>query len=284
MRHGKSMAGVAGLALLLATTAVAQDTGNPAKTPAKSGGAAQQPKSATPVAKDVTAPAFVPVKLGPQAPLLRPDGQPLGNIHDHVVDRETGKIPFSIVESSRPEDKGRRSLVPFERFTWNATKQALELPLTADELAKLPEWDPKALQSLSGLVGKAPAPKEGVPQDASAQKERVKNLLASEIAKSPVTAGGEAFGTIETALLEPQRGGIPLVLVAQAPLAQPEVFVIPWKASKHDDPKTFALSQSLADMEQAPKIPKGDLQPLADEAFIQSVLRFYKLSPPLGGS
>jgi len=277
MHHVKNMPA---LALLLATALVAGERATWAQTTP----AGQTKQAATATPDKQAEPAFVPVEIGPANMLKGPDGQALGAIVDHVVDRQNGQIAFVIVQASTPENPQRRTLVPFSRFTWNAKERKLELPLSAAELAKLDEYDPKNLQTLGGAqASKEGAPKEGAP-GAEPRKEVVKNVLASEVARGPLTAGGEPFGTIDTLLLDPRRGAIAHVLVARTvPSGSKDFVVVPWQAMKRSDDGRLGLSLSGAELEQAPTVQRGNLAPLSDEKFLAELRAFYKL-PPMKGA
>jgi sporulation protein YlmC with PRC-barrel domain len=278
MRLERHVTSLPFLAVLLAATPDAQRKD---ARPIPAGGQGQQE------AEVEQGPPFLPADTGPKAVLSGADGQPLATIQDHVVDRRSGQVLFVVLEGSQPEAKGRRALLPYGQLQYDAKERRLLLPLTPAELAQLPEFDPKALQSL-GATGSTPPekPRQDPGQQEPVPQEPVRNLLASQIARSAVQARGERLGSIDTLLLEPRRGTIALVLVQRTPSpAQGKgALVVPWQVLSRDAEGRFGLDLGLAELEQAPALEKSELAKLADEQLLEAIRRFHKLPQAPGTS
>ena len=218
MKHTRLLALVPALALFAADPALARQEG---------GGTAQDEQDQRPTLRPMT---FVKASIGSTAFVKNEEGRRLGVVRDHVIGRQSGKV-VHVAVGPVDEEQGPAHLVPYDRFSWDAEKQLLSLPLSADELAELPVFDPENLPpvGVSDLAGKDGEKKgEGEAQEAAAAKMRA-SLASSVVLGSKIMAAREPFATVRELILEPKLGSIEFVL-ARSRGAEGDPHIIPWRA------------------------------------------------------
>lgn len=266
------------LLALLASPMLGQEQGQkpgqqPGQTP-PAAPTAQQPKETG--AKEIL---LIRAETGAKASVKTADGQAVGSIADYVIERESGRVPYVVLQTTG----GKKVAVPYQQFKWDGKSRELRVTSSAADLEKLHEFEMDKLQSL-GQPGSTAKPDEGQakPGEASAPKgdENPKNLLASQIARNQVLAEAKPVGTIETLILNAKEGRTPVVLVTPTEKMD-GTLVVPFRALKRDATGKWTMTVSADTLKTAPMIKGSDLDKLNDPAFQQQVQSFYKLPQPL---
>jgi len=215
-------------------------------------------------------PVFIDAALGAKATVNGVDGQPLGTIHDHVIDRKSGRVGGAVLKVELAGES-RLVLVPFGRFVWDTAGRQLRADISKEELAKMPEFEP---------IEDGQAPEKG--NSASTPK----TLASTELLRSKVLAEKDPFGTVSGLVLEPSRGMIAFVLIQPAGQGS-DPYVVPWQATTWDSkaPTEGSLqgvvAMALDKLSSAPRLERGDLRSLeTDPSALKGIYAFYGLEPP----
>lgn len=236
---------------------------------AQEGGAEQNPQGKEKTQPDPR-PVFIDAALGAKAAVNGVDGQPLGTIHDHVIDRKSGRVG-GVVLKAELAGEARLVLVPFGRFVWDAAARQLRADISKEELERMPEFEP---------VEDGDAPEKG--NSASAPK----TLASTEVLRSKVLAEKDPFGTVSGLVLEPSRGTIAFLLVKPAGQGS-DPYVVPWQAATWDSkaPAEGALQCAVAmapdKLSGAPRLEGGDTRSLeTDPTLLKGIYAFYGVEQP----
>ena len=237
------------------------------------------------VAKRAMGPQLVKAPIGSAAKVQTADGIALGTFEDHVIDLSTGAVVFVVVKTA---DASR--LVPYSRFSWDAETRALSLAATPEDLAGMPEYDAKKLQSLDGFGRVADAAEAGT-QEASAKSDEIlRNVTASQLLGASVFVEKSSFASTSGLVLDPTIGRIGFVLVHDAPARNASPMIVPWRAldwtqEKADDNGHFRLGMTKAQLIDAPRLEGGDPKTLADRDAVKTIRSFYReVAPKRGGA
>lgn len=230
-----------------------------------------------PQAQELQRRTFVKASTGATAIVNDEEGQRLGVVRDHVIDLRSGRV---LQVAVAVDDKGNQArLVPYDRFSWSAEGQSLSLRMTADELGAMPVYDPG---NLSASDARASGGEGGKSLGAMKQGQK---LASSGIRGSEVMARQEGFASVRELVLEPKLGTIAFVL-ASRPSAKADPLIIPWpamtwKGAEEEGRGHFALPMAIDALEDAPELEGGDPARLEDGKTLESIYRFYDLTPPL---
>ncbi len=288
------------LTALVATPALGFAVQGPGDTPQDQ--PAQEEQQAQPE-HEAQPPLYLRVEIGPKAIVRDPMGVGLGAIHDHVVERATGRVLYVVVEPLARSEEEERVLVPFRRFALDATKRSLVLRASAEELSAMPSFDPDQIQTLRATgtttaVGleEASAPEtepvtdedEKPVVEGAEHERRVLNLLASRIVGARVLAkdAQAPFGSVRGLLLDPKLGTLPFALIhrADGAAADGELLVAPWAALQRDPEGRFALDKTIDELAAAPAVTADELlELLRDEQKRDEIYRFYGVTSPARG-
>jgi len=74
-------------------------------------------------------------------PVRRPNAEKIGTIHRLMIDKESGKVAYAVLNFGGFLGIGeRRFPVPWERLTYNKTLEAYELDISKEELEQAPSF------------------------------------------------------------------------------------------------------------------------------------------------
>ena len=251
-------------------------------------------QDAQPRSEELKSPTFIKATIGPGAVVADGAEQRLGVVRDHVIDRRSGKVLFVAVGPAQ-DDKAQAHLVPYGRFSWDPEQQRLLLPISAEELGSMPEYDPMNLPPIGGAGLEGGAAGSGSRPDRSGEPKEaavaLPNLVSSEIFGSRIEAvRGKKFASVGNLVMEPDKGTIEFVLAA-GDSSQDSPYIIPWRAmtwnDSGDDRGHFALTVAEGDLAQAPRLERGNMSRLEQQEELETIYRFYALETPMlraGGS
>jgi hypothetical protein len=227
-------------------------------------------------------PTYVKAPIGSKAIVMNADEQQLGVVHDHIIEKRSGKVLFIAVGAEKATDEDR--LVPYDRFTWDAKQKQLLLPMTADELRALPAYDRKTLGAV--VEASAPVKADDAKEETPAKPKEQLNVASSAIFGSSVMAANEPFATVGELVLEPEHGTIAFVLASRE-ATEGGPFVLPWQTMKWqaaldtESVNHFAIAWSADKLSSAPQLKRGDLEPLMRAATLEEIFSFYGLEMPV---
>lgn len=235
-------------------------------------------------------PVFAKATTGPRAHVENDNGQRLGVVRDHILDRQTGKILFIAVGPAQDE-AATGHLVPYGRFAWSAEERRLRLPMTLEALEALPVYDPDNIPPLDehGLAsGGGDASPEGRPltETLEAGARRVRTSLSTSVVRgSRILAMRDAFAEVTELVLEPKRGTIAFVLASTDNIEE-HPYVIPWRALtwKVQDETIegiITLPIGADELMEGPRLERGDTMYLENRSVLEGIYAFYKLPLPL---
>ena len=260
MKRTKHLALVPAFAFLLACPFFAQENRG-AKGHGKDAGQEEQGRMGWP-------PTFVTAPFGPEGIVLNEDGESLGVARDHFFHPRNGRVHSVVVGPAANDGPARR--VPYQRFVWNVEEKRLVLPMSAEELEKLPEYVPEK-QPAAGMAGKDKA-----------------HLAASEVLGGEILAGTAPFAAASELVLEPRSGVIAFVL-ARTESAETDPYVIPltamtWSPAKDDAKGRFTVAIDPERVAEAPKLEQGDKALLAKREVLERIHEFYGVSSPFASA
>jgi len=229
------------------------------------------------------APTFAKAAIGDKAVVSNERAQPLGVVRDHVIDRRSGKVLYVAVGAAENKDAQAR-LVPFHEFTWSSEQQRLTLPITREQLANMPAYDPRNLPPIDA-GDKSGSAEALAGQALEAAAKRPPTLATTMIQKSDiVAASGERFCAARTLILDVEYGTVAFVL-GDNKAAKDDPHVIPWPALTWQAPADgqrgrLGLTLTMDVLETAPTLRQGDTSQL-DRKAVEKIFQFYKVTPPL---
>lgn len=239
--------------------------------------------------KEFPLPTFVKAPLGTDATVQNGEGQVLGSIHDHVIDRKTGKVLFVAVATARG-DEAKTYRVPFQRFEWNAEDGTLVLPIAEEQLAALPEYveTPPMKGGAKAEAMDAGSREKGKAHGMAMPQRGELTVTATHLVGSRIQAtddSKDALGTVDGLVLEPNRGTIAFVLASSSgSMASP--CPIPWQAMtwadapEGDESGHFTLERAAERIADAPKLEDGDLALLRRPEQLKRIFSFYGMKVP----
>jgi hypothetical protein len=230
---------------------------------------------------------FLPIELGARVIVSDPAGKALGNVDEYVIDRKSGavrSIALHLTDTQGGELQVMTVLVPYADFVWKPKQRDFVLDSTPEELRSLPLYEPDKLGT-SGAAVDASGEKDAA--DArDAQADVPTACVASKLLDSRVEGGTDEIGKVSGLALDAKRGTVAFVLARAEQGADP--YLIPWtattwkptRANTPDDPDgTFVVRKTAEELEQAPRLAKGDLGSLKKE-LLAEVYAFYGVVPP----
>lgn len=282
MKHANYFSMIPALALLSTAPAFGQagkDTTGTEQKPSQEQG------------QELRLPTYIKAPVGTKATVLNAEEQQLGTVRDHIIEPRSGKLLFIAVGALNTGDDAR--LVPYDRFTWDAKKQRLLLPLTAEELRSMPAYD------RDSLIASDRADDEVEIDDVDDEMgDEVSDQVGKQTAKkhvattmlfgSEVVATNEPFATVSELIIEPEKGLVAFVL-ADSEDAKTGPFVIPWDAMTWEAAKTedgesdsrFVIARSTDELADAPKLERGDLAALKQPRTLEQIFAYYELEAPI---
>lgn len=252
-------------------------------------------------------PVYVEAPLGKRAAVKNEQGQTLGVFKDHVIDRKTGHVTHVAVGGVEVKDeKSEARLVPYDRFQWDKKSRQLLLPMTAEELRKMPAYDAerqlrKAGKQADGALEKSQGGETKADDAARKHREAMTegestSITATHLVGTAIYAGEQEFAATSGLLLQPKTGEIAFVL-AQGKSAQDDPYIMPWGAltlQKAPDAQPlvaetdaapaaahrFVLDAAPEELRSAPKLKGGDPESLRSRDAIAEIFEFYGLEAP----
>lgn len=217
-------------------------------------------------------PVFTTTAIG-QA-LVSESGESLGRIRDCVLDRATGRLT---VVAAELEGTDKIVAVPASELTCDAEKRRLVLNATAEELQKLPAFEPFGDRDVAAEAG-APRAADGAPGRLAAR------VHLAAVAGQDVRAEDGPLGPVEGFVLDAARGEIAFVLVSHR---GGDPYIVPWRAlaweSVPEQPDGRpTVKKPVAALERAPTATKKDLRALeaADAPQREQIFRFWGVESP----
>lgn len=238
-------------------------------------------------------PVYVEAPLGKRAAVKNEQGQALGVFQDHVIDRKTGHVTHVAVggiEVKGEEQTGAR-LVPYDRFQWDAKARHLMLPMTAEELRKMPAYDAERYLRKAGEGAGAAKTDDAARKhrDAMNKDGASKSVTATALVGTAIFAGEQEFAATSGLVLQPKTGEIAFVL-AQGKSAQDDPYIMPWAAltlqapearpDAEATPQRFVIDAAPEELRDAPKLKGGELSSLKSRDALARIFEFYGLEAP----
>jgi len=225
-------------------------------------------------------PVFVKALTGQRAVIADASGQRLGIVRDHVIDRVSGRLLFVAVTVDQEANSGRSRKVPFERFSWDPEQRRMTLPMTPDDLLRMPVYDeervpPKDTAAGDEIDGRHDLARRDTPSP---------ELASADIRDCDVVLGKDLFASVDELVLEPKRGVVAFVL-ATGKQTRGDPLVLPWKAMSwkitDGGDGCFDLDLPMDRAGEAPTLAGGDTRSLEDPDTLRAIQEFYGLPPTL---
>lgn len=200
-------------------------------------------------------------------------GENVGSIDDLIVSGQHGKIDRVVVKTGAILGIGGKTVaVPYSQLTWNADDERFVLSTTADDLRRLPEFDPDT-------IGVAPIDRRmTTPPTGDSEGYATVPALASALRGAEIRCAADECGKVDDLIVEVRTGRVVFLSIDpnQNFLGIGDTKrLAPWPAARWNaDDEVVTLRATREQITSAPETPR-DLKTIANTERVAAIYRGY---------